>query len=398
MRMPFRLTPLITLVLSFCAAMLLSCEPELDPDKVDPNDNPSNPNGAGSPSSDFLRLIDEQKVDGPLAVVANGNMTIDVKDTIYVVKDDPYMARVSVKHDTADVVSCFNIWVDGLREAYYYNIPVAAESNDSIAVFYVSMDPLGVLFTYSEKIRIQPCGSGGPMDEFQRVIAVEDPEPDTGSVCEIWTETEGATAWKWLFTQMIYPSGEIFKITAPDFEISSTENNGYRYGKCCWEDEDFGNMEVYPNDTTPKGICNDQNPYYHSVHITEHYTLRPYEFLFIFSSGNFIHYVATREYDFEPWNSKICEGYAHHSVDYQNWTKTGTHNYSPGASSITFTTLVADPPFGPIPPRGKVVKTCHLMLIELDQDMKYRWVYQRYPNIESDSAPDYWDNLDHWFE
>jgi hypothetical protein len=78
----------------------------------------------------------------------------------------------------------------------------------------------------------------------------------------------------------------------------------------------------------------------------------------MFNSGAFIHYSQSTTVNFNPGES-ICAGTTVYDRQTTAYTKTGTHDYTPGATELNFTTEVAEPPFGPNPPRGDIVFTCH---------------------------------------
>jgi hypothetical protein len=379
---------------------IISCKPEADPDPGTP-DNPGNPAGINPDKvSDYLSFTDAAKVTGRPPAAPDGPLKIDVRDTLYLAKGHPYKARISVLHDTLTSVTGFYIWVDGLSQAHYYNIPaVALEAKDSISVVYIGFDAPENEFTYplTFTIHIQPHGPGGnPLDQFTRRVTIEDPAGQ--DQCDIYTED--GHAWKWLYTEVQVTGGSFRQITAPWFSATySLASGGYYYAKCCIEDPDFGLIEAYPGDPTREGICNERNPLYKRVFIDGAYSLKPYEYLFIFRGGNFIHYSATLTANFVPQKSRICDLFAYYERTYTEYTKTGTHTYTPGAGSVQFTTTVAEPPFGPPPPFGTVTNTCHLLIFTFGAEQKATIVYQKYPGLSSTNPPpDPMNYLRNWFD
>jgi hypothetical protein len=66
--------------------------------------------------------------------------------------------------------------------------------------------------------------------------------------------------------------------------------------------------------------------------------------------------------------------------------------------SIAMTIQVATPAFGPIPPKGNLVKTCNLLVLNHKLHEEYNFVYQRFPAEDLQDMPDPMDYLDKWFD
>ncbi len=364
------------------------CEDRIDPGGEGP--------GQAGDVSDFLAFENSTKITGALPVAPEGALRINVPDTIYLVKDNPYRARISVLHDAAFPITGFNVQVSGADEEAYYDVTASGgESKDTVDVFYIGVETPEeeLLYPYTIEIIIQPHGPDGtPFDQFTRRVTIEDP----GDVCDIYTPVD---AWKWMHTLGYNYQGDLFQVTAPWFSATFSEGaGGYDYGKCCIEDPDFGLIEVYPGDTTMFGMCNWQNPTYKKVFINGAYYLRAYDYLFVFQSGNFIHYSASLTSNFVPQKSRICDLFAYYDREYTAFTKTGTHDYESGDNTIKITTEVAVPKFGPTPPSGSFVNTCHLLIFNVGAEETYQIVYQRYPSVTEEELPDPMDHLAQWFE
>jgi hypothetical protein len=400
------LNPLIYVLSIFIFAA--SCGPEIEPDPITPGapNNPNTPDNPGSAgpidpneASDYLVLSDAVKIPGNLPPALGNQLKINFKDTLYVIKDHPYKARISVMHDTTTNVTGFYIAAHGA--SHYFDVPaVAEESKDSIDVIYLGLSPEEekVTFPYTLEITIQPHDQNGTsLGTFQKFITIED--PDDPDKCEIYNTFD---AWKWMYTEMYLYSGEFFKLTAPMFSAtyhSTGTSGGYQYGLCCINDPDFGLITAYPGDPTREGICNDKNPLYKGVFIDGAYSLNSYDYLFIFSSGNFIHYSGTLTSNFVPQKSRICDLFAYYELLLTEYVKTGIHDYVPGSNKIRFTTQISNPSFGPAPPFGEFVSTCHLLVFTINIEEKFKIVYQRYPDLNKDNnIPDPMDHLHQWFE
>lgn len=354
--------------------------------------NPENGDTGGPPDTvhtnvpgDYLILTDPVEIKADYPDAPDGNLTINVRDTLFLIEGHSYRGRVSVLHDPLMDINGFYVWVSGMTTAYYYDVPeVPEEGSDSTAVIYIGMDPPDELeFPYSVTVIIQPHDADGvPVDEFSVPVTSERP-----LACDIFTEGD---AWKWMFTEMYDYQGNLFQVTAPSATAIYHDNTGgYEFSGCCVSDV----YVPYNESTGVDGICDERNPHFKDFHVNTTYTYTVYDFLFIFSSGNFIHYNGSVQTNFNPEKS-VCAGRAVYDAVATDYTKTGTHDYVSGDADITMTTTAAIPPFGPNPPRGAIVNTCHLMAITWGLEERYNFYYERFPESNSGvapEAPDYYE-------
>jgi hypothetical protein len=355
------------------------------PDSIKPTD---------SEPRDYLQFDNATKHTGDYPTAADGTLKINIRDTMYVIDNHPYRARISVLHEASVDISGFYVWVTGTTEQSYYDVPaVAAEGKDTVDVVYIGFDPKEeVVLPYSVKIIIQPhAADGTALDEFERTISVEEADQ---SACTI---TAGRNRWQWLYTEMYNYQGELYQVTAPWFQATLLGESGYYYAKCCIEDPDFGTIEAYPGEPTREGICQFGNPLYKRVFIDGTYYLKAYDELFLFEEGEFWHYSASLTSNFIPQKSRICDLFAYYELDYTAFEKIGHHDYEPGDSQVKLTTDTAFPPFGPIPPSGDFINSCHLLIFTTGSEETYKIVYQKQPDGTEPATYDPVDYLDVWF-
>src|SRR5690554_5084578 len=145
--------------------VLGSCQEEIMPSD-ETRDPTSNEIG------DYLVFNTFTKINGELPAAPVGDLKINQSDTLYVMKDQSYQARIGVKHEPSQNVAGFNIHIKGLPTAYYYQLPeVAEEGSDSVAVVYMGLDPPAdkVEFPYTVEIVIQPHDQIGRASCRERV-------------------------------------------------------------------------------------------------------------------------------------------------------------------------------------------------------------------------------------
>jgi hypothetical protein len=343
---------------------------------------------------DYLQFNDATKHTGDYPIAGDGTLKINIRDTLYVIDDHPYKGRVSVLHEASVEISGFYVWVTGTTEQAYYDVPaVSAEGKDTVDVVYIGFDPEEEIeLPYSVKIKIQPHGPDGiALDEFERMISVEEAEQSSCSI------TTGHNRWQWLYTEIYNYQGDLSQLTAPWFHATLLGESGYYYAKCCIEDPDFGTIEAYPGDPTREGICQFGNPLYKRIYIDGTYYLKAYDELFLFQNGEFRHYSASLTSNFIPQKSRICDLFAYYELDYTAYEKIGQHDYSPGDTEIRLTTETAVPPFGPIPPFGHFINTCHLLIFTAGSEETYKIVYQKQPDGVEPEMFDPMEYLDMWF-
>lgn len=372
--------------------LALSCD-EPDEEIVDPKKPTPDPQNGS-----YLVFRSRTVMNGTPPAPLDGQLKINVADDLFVVKGEPFMARVSVMHDTLSDITGMYVSQDGNTNEYYDVPEELGEETDSTSTIYIGLQPPdnAVTFPYTVDIHIMPHGEDGtPLDLFTRKITVED--PDDPNACNDLTGED--RIWEWLYTEMYTYQGDgLQQLNAPWFRAffsDSTLAGGYYMGGCCIDDPDFGLIHAYPGDPVRDGICNEASQYYHKIWINTSIYLLAYEYLFLFSNGTFIDYTGSFTSNYDPRETNFCRSRVAYTRDYQDWTDTGTHDYAPGDDDITLTTEVSDPPFGPIPPSGKIKFTCNTLIISVGIEQKIVRYFRRFG---TPGEADPMERLHKWFD
>jgi len=306
------------------------------------------------------------------------------------------MARVAFLHERETDITGFNVAVSGLEDAYYYDVPAEDwQSADSVTVIYIGLQPPEedeeITYPYTVKFHIQPHNDEGVLDEFIREITVEDPEDPAKK--PLWDED---MVWEWLYTaSWNYEHTGVRQVQAPDFNTYIEDDDlDYYYSGCCADGIFFqvgDRMGAY-------GYCDSDNQYYHSIPVNTPPSTIGYMYLFMFQSGNFIHYSSSVTRNFIP-DKSICAIADLYSADATDYTKTGTYAHtqdSPKTGTIEFDIQVSDPPFGPLPALGssEILYTDHLLVIITGLETKSDIFYLRHgyePVFDTEQfRKDYW--------
>ena len=386
MNMQKKIAGIILILFSGGLLWLAACEQDIDPFDADQQNKPGGPDDPGNPAQidpdealAYLVLESAQKIAGTLQSAPDQQLKINFKDTIYLVKDFPFGARVVVKHDGLFHIGGFYIGTtDG---TFYYDLPAEeTEAQDSSDVIYLNIelpDDIQSDFPYTLPIIIQPYGPDGvPLDEFNKWITVEDPESSDGCPITVYR----APAWEWEFTVGINYAGEVFQIDAPGLKKISS----YETGGCCNND---GTSTTVANDPN----CTQNSIYFKSINV-EHYFTNVFELLTFFDDGTFKQWNASRQTNYRPSKSDFCNNLAAYDLDYNEFTKFGKHDFTPGADYLNIIYDVTDPPvFGKIIGSGEILYTCHSLILTVGREEKWSIVYRKLVHDHNplDFAP--WD-------
>jgi hypothetical protein len=386
MKMQKKIAGIILILFSGGLLWLAACEQDIDPVDTDPKNNPAGQDDPGNPALidpdealEYLVLDSAIKIEGNLPPAPDQQLKINFKDTIYLVKDFPYGARVVVKHD-----GLFNIggfFVSTTDGSFYYDLPVEGEeAQDSSDVIYLNIelpDDFQPDFPYTIPVTIQPHDQDGiPLDEFNKWLTVEDPEGSDGCPVTIVR----APAWEWEFTVGINYAGEVFQTDAPGLKQISR----YESGGCCNND---GTSTTVANDP----YCTQNSIYFRSINV-EHYYKNAFELLYLFEDGTFKQWNASGQTNYRPSKSDFCNNQAAYDMVYNEYTKYGKHDFSPGADYLNITYDVTDPPvFGKIIGSGEILYTCHSLILTVGREEKWSIVYRKlvHDHDPLDFAP--WD-------
>ena len=407
----YQTIPGIFLCLLASSLMLFACRPTGDDLPKDPDEKKIELEA--DEAAEYLTLNNATKVSGQLSDAPDGQLTINVKDTIYSIKGYSDAAPIMmVRHTTAQEISGFFVGVSGA--SFYYQLPLYEGPNgpapteaDSVAIFIIDFQPPeSVVFPYTIEIVIQPHGPDElPIDEFVRKITVEDPEDEDHKqgTCGIMTQNPcpGQKAnscsnphadkyWAWESTKQeddgyIYTSG-VYRFS-PVWEAHG----------CCTPD---GHSISAASEPRCRPGVNNWEFKILDVGGTGH--MRSGEVLAIFDDGTFFRSLKTNVQNFDSQNSDFCsEEKIYINLLHQRQTG-GTHNYSPGDKQIQLTDDPNQSQPGMIPfvhRGGDLVHTCHSMMIREGLETRSIHIYRRLygPNVTDDGVFDY-DFSDQFWE
>lgn len=366
MKTIFSVTWVSTVCLFACLAIFISCETEPSPENNNGNNGNGNNNDFESDElSGFLRLNDAVKITGNLPVAPDLQLKINIKDTIYVMKDLPLGARVVVRHMGLHDISGFYIAVD--NSSFYYDASVIdTEARDSTDVVYINVevpDDADVDYPLTIPIKIQPHGvNGEPLDEFDKEITIADPEPGTGcSIAVPFTATStnfANGAWKWMHTLGLDQSDLVFHREAPGLKQVSS----YQTGGCCNDDGTSTTVadDPYCFEKYSDGTLNQR---WRSVDV-EHYFEWKYDIVWFYDNGTFAQDNLSFQTSYRPSKSDFCKNEPAYDFDKSFFHKSGTHDFTPGAEYLTITYDVTNPPvYGKTIRSGKLLYDCNGMAL-----------------------------------
>ena len=316
---------------------------------------------------------------------------INSEDTIFVMKGYRHGARVVLKHDGAYDLTGVYIHVAG--SSFHYDVPVVdAEAQDSTDVIYIGVDApedLEVDYPLTIPITIYPHGPDFvPLDFLEREVTVEDPEEDMQNpYCAITRPRTSAASfiWHWKYTAGIGYNGELLPIESPDIY----QEGFYTTGGCCNAD---GTSTTVGNDAT----CTQNSDRFRPIDVGQYFRWI-FDFLWIYDDGTFAHVNANEQINYRPSLSNFCTGKATYDYDRQQFSKSGTHDFTQGADYVNISYNPTDPPvFGKIIGSGEVAHTCHMLVLTVGQEERWDLVFERmkdyFPDDDGEStSPEYYD-------
>ena len=302
--------------------VIVACDSEVDPDSSVDIDDPRliDPTEA----STALVLQNATKINGSLPPAPEGNLKINHEDTIYVVSDLPFGARVVIEHEPIEEISGFYVGVP--NSAFYYDVPKKDEDTEPYtSVFYLNYKDIG---NPAIPINIQPYVNGIPADEFKKFIRVIKPVEDVNC---LFNEKKEKYRWVWEFTVIEDHSGDIHTAYAPNMYVNSP---GFSYGGCCWCNSETGDCFSTPAQFDP--YCLSGNPEYYQISVEDEFDARHFGGLDLYENGLFEWLTRSDTKKFDPEFSDYCEDSAAY-LTYENVAVAeGTHDFTPGAKTINF--------------------------------------------------------------
>ncbi|MEX0290835.1 MAG: hypothetical protein AB3N14_17155 [Flavobacteriaceae bacterium] len=362
-----------------------------DPKPEDPQ--PEDPKTTDDPDvlSEYLVMTGASKITGSPPQANDGQLKINIKDTAYAVKGHPLAApRMLIKKQVGLEISSYNVQVGGA--SFYYNFPAEIPENpdpveaDSLDVLVLDVQPPdNVTFPLSLDVKIQPLdASGMPLDEFNKVITVEDPN---ASGCSIMApnpcpgmhpaDCGGLPNWMW---------GSTFDHSTGRHIVPGLWNYAPTWktiGCCIGEGESV--FEFQDHRCRPDG----NNLEYKELDVSFTGYLREPFHLGLYDDGEFYTGSGTLTQNLDSENMNFCEGGVRYIEHKESGFLGGTHDYREGADFIN---LSYDPNFDTGGTRhfwaGEIIfKTCNTLMIRVpdpegDFGLEVTHVLKKYKQLE----------------
>ncbi len=388
--------------------LISACEKDLDTDpQGDPND-PNNPNPTTpvdpEKASEYLVLDNATKINGKPAPSLDGQIQMDVEDTIFVVKGFPVGSRLEFLHDPSQDISGFYVYVKGASA--YFDVPEsivdgqyeAKGEEDTTSVLVLDLDPTvdteEVNYPYHVEIVIQPHDPAGMgLDSISRVITVEEPiDPsDNSGLCNTILRTDGTSdrIWEWEFSVREY-NGQILNIQAPGLAARiNPQGSG-----CCRDD----GVSVTTSDSPgcvppPNGPANNLTWVVLEV---DDYVVLTYELAWFWENGEFTILGEENKRQYDRSTTNFCTetvGYTHDLTDY---THQGTHDFVAGSDHMNLD--ITDSEGGYRPARSMdLIYTCNTLIVQWGREDNWSKVY-KLAQTEGNDPFDFHKFYKAWFD
>ncbi len=402
-----RFLKMLVMLTMSTSMFVVSCENEVEPEQANKGiPNNTSRTFTADELSDYLILKNSTKIIGLPPQPSGGNLQINSKDTIYLVKGMAFGSRVEVKHDESHEITGFYVAVS--NSSFYFDVPIIeAESQETSDVFFLYLEDVdGMDFPFSFEVTILPHVNGLPIKKFVRVVTKEDPEDEktclpvgpipnclmqdsTGQSCN------SSTYWTWIWESTLVEdnTGDIHTAYAPAMFINVSP---FQHGGCCW------NNISMPAKYDP--YCVSGNPEYFELTVDDVYYVRYFEALHLFEDGKYLRQTRHATKNYVPDSSNYCTGQAGYRVDEDFSGEYGTHDFSPDANYIN---LAVTSHLDLLDPKskagagwpllsGELFYTCHYLVISYPfNGEKWSVVYQarsQYDPSDLDKFfPSYWD-------
>ncbi len=347
--------------------------------------------------SEHLLLPSASKITGKPPTATDGQIKMDVKDTIYLVKGLPIGEMIAFWHTPTQIVSGFYVYVSG--SSFYYDVPktvideqfIPAAENDSISLLTVDISNGAWEYPFSTNIQILPHGPDGiPLDDATRPIEVEDPANSCTSIIRT-ISPDNRKLWMWEKTTLSYNG--ILNTTWAPWVPTRVQSIG---AGCCWISRNSSVFVGYPgckkNTTSPdmayKELPLDANitRYFEAMNILEAKKL------------SFFGYESKKEWDQN--NTDFCSeipAYKHDGDVYSDGANS-THDFAPGAKSMNMSVPIWNGSWRP-PTHVNLVYTCNTLVMKWEESEGAEWskIYKKW-NAENDPVNNWPNQYDLWFD
>lgn len=376
---PFSVWPILLLAISFC---FLSCNSDTE-SPIPPNEPTPEPIEIDPELvSSFLLFHDATELEGTLPEPLDGDVFIEVEDTIYSIKGYPFGNRIRFLKDASQEIAGYYVGIPSA--SIYYDVPeeevegqyVPEGEEDTTSVLFLELNPDETIeeYPFTIPIWILPYDeSGSPIKRFIRWITVED--PDDGTCTSIARPNDDYSLhWEWEFTLREY-NGEVLNVFAPDIAVQINPVAG----GCCTNDGRSYSVASSP-------YCyvgaNGSNNFTYIEYPADDYSLRGYEMWQIWENGEVYVWRARALKNYIPQGSNFCTGELTYLFDYDFPKGEGTHDYVSGDQNIRFDWEVWEESWRPI--GGELIHTCNSMVFLWGVDDRFAAVFRRFDADHSD--------------
>lgn len=354
-------------------------------------------------AAEFLGMSNSLKIQASLPSASDAGIKVNIQDSAFTVKGIPLAApRFNFKHEPDINITGFYVALK--HSTFYFDVPIyegPANSGplggDTLSVLVIDFQPEDVVFPYSIEVIIQPHGDDGlPLDEFERVITVEEPvganlPGDPAKTCSILAPDPcpgqqpkncGLPNWEWDFTYQEY-NGFIF---APGIFAYAPV---WIATGCCTNDgislSTVNNPQCRPGST---------NAEYKELPVTGTSTMRAFEILGLYDDGSFYRRYETSVQNIDLNKTDFCTeeiGYIHISHPRLGG---GTHDFTEGLNSLVMTNNddYTQGQVAFVHRGGDLIYTCHTLMFTEGLETKSSHIYRRYGGLSfKDFSPRFWD-------
>lgn len=391
------LLPFLLLVGIICCS---SCLP--NEDQPDPGD-PVIPSQQIEPdrASDLLVLPNANRITGTMPSAPNGQIKMEIQDTIFSVKGYALGNRIQFLKDHASQdISGYYVGVKGA--SLYYDVPeeyidgqyIPEEEADTSSVLIIDLDPGSedLPYPFTVEITIQPhTPTGDPLDQFDRVITVEDPSDK--SVCNTIAAqpSNNRIHWIWDYTIREY-NGQILNVLAPDI---ATTVNSVAAGCCAPQ-----TGKSYTTSSSPSCVPNVNTPHmqWREFQIAD-FSVRPYELWQIYNDGTIYVWSVLLQSIYNRSESDFCGPFIAFDNSEEDIYGEGTHDFVPGGDQISFDWTRWDG--GYRARSGTVIYTCNTLIRCWGVDDKFSAVYKKADYSGPQSPNGFYENymaFKEWFD
>lgn len=404
MQRGFSVLGIFTVILMLNLACEENTEMPTDHDPLPPTDNdsiatdpPDDPTGQIDPDilSEYLMLGDAVKMTGQLTTPADGQLKIDVQDTIYLIKGYPYGDKIQITQAAGQTSRTSETHISGMYvqvvgSQTYYDAPAGSSAMSTVWIdemgdhhttytFNLDFEDFSEVeeaeYPLSTDIIIQPHDEAGtPLDEFERTVTIEDPENSCNDI-----RNPLGSFWEWEFSITIDPDGNVEELSAPGLRFDLGD---FAKG-CCGGVGPTTQWPSYPG-------CHDQSPTWVELPIDPYY-VPLFEFLELQKSGWAYVSASDVERNLDRSHTNLCtlEPVYLYNKDIDNGT--GTHDFTPGATRLTldfpnFSSFAKPIKF------TEIVYTCHSLVMSANygEGGSIGKVYKRTSFNDTDRHAFYW--------